>query len=179
MSIAAIMFNLYRKTHHSTKILFWNDWTFPEGLVPTNACTLDDYISVREGLLDHHNSRENQGREWQWTERTDAVIFWLLFSGPFNEGIPLNFTKEISLTFQLLNLTHQIPQNQAAGLYYLQNEISRRWCQICRGDLTIKAQGRGRECKDITDDPRCLWNFTMNTTLVLPCCNVQAVLSEL
>ena len=72
--------------------------------------------------------------------------FLAAFSGPFNKGIPLNFTKEISLTFQLLNLTHQILQNQAVGLYYLQNEISRRWCQICRGGLTKKAQGRGREC---------------------------------
>ena len=48
-----------------------------------------------------------------------------------------------------------------------------------RGSQTKKAQGRGRECKDITDGSWCLWNFTMNRTLVLPRCNVQAVLSEL
>ena len=174
------MFNLYCKSHHSTKILFWNDWTFPEGLVPTNACTLDDYISVREGLLDHHNSRENQGREWRWTDRTDAVIFWLLFSDSFNEGIPLNFTKRDKLDFSVVEFNPlDSPKSSCRSILFTKWDLQEVVPNLQRGS-NYKSSGKGKGvCKDITDGPRCLWNFTMNRTLVLPCCNVQAVLSEL
>jgi len=33
------------------EFFFANDGTFPEVLVPTNACNLDDYISAHEGSL--------------------------------------------------------------------------------------------------------------------------------
>jgi len=42
------MFNLYLIP---PEYFSANDGTFPEVLVPTNACNLDDYISVHEGSL--------------------------------------------------------------------------------------------------------------------------------
>ena len=45
------MFNLYLPKTHPPEYFSTNDGTFPEVLVPTNACNLDDYISVHEGSL--------------------------------------------------------------------------------------------------------------------------------
>ena len=57
--------------------------------------TLDGNTSVHESLLEHHNSRDNQGREWQWTDRTDAAFFLQPLLIPKFEIL----TKQIKLDF--------------------------------------------------------------------------------
>ena len=58
------------KTCHS-KAIFWEMFE----PLPVMPATLNDNTSVHERQLDHHHSRDNQDREWQSTDKTDAAFF--------------------------------------------------------------------------------------------------------
>ena len=96
-------------TEHS----FGNVWTL-SWQISSDQCLqlLDDhYISVHEGPLDHHNSRDNHGIEWQWRDRTYAGF---LFAATFIEGIPLNLksspNRQAWLFSKLINLLARFPK---------------------------------------------------------------------